>query len=224
MLSTMCPACGWATHSKFFHKVSSDVSIMSPGGTFWSNHNVITILFNFTMYSQRNHHVYGCTHSGHITGYFVKEVWMSGSGTCWTHCGQHCERNHHVLSWVHCEHIAEHFVKEFKMCPLGTLRSHWWVHCDCNQNVPTGHIEITLLSTLWSQSKCAQWAHWIHMAWHILNVFKFSPLGTLWSLVDCNLNVFSMYPLGICPLVPSVITLLVSPEICPRMSSVLVYN
>ena len=28
MLSTMCPACGWATHSKFFHKVSSDVSRM----------------------------------------------------------------------------------------------------------------------------------------------------------------------------------------------------
>ena len=176
---------------------------MSLGGSFWSNHNVISILFDFTMSFQRNHYVYGCTHSRHITGYFVKEVWMSGSATCWTHCGQHCERNYYVMSWVHWEHIDGDIVKEIKMCTAGTLRSHWCVHCDRNQNVPSGHIEITLMGTLWSQSKCAYWAHWTHMARYILNVFKFSPLGTLWSLFDCDHNVFSMYPPGIWPLAPS---------------------
>ena len=128
---------------------------------------------------------------------------MSGSATCWTHCGQHCERNYYVMSWVHCEHIDGNIVKEIKMCTAGTLSSHWCVHCDRNQNVPSGHIEITLMGTLWSQSKCAYWAHWTHMARHILNVFKFPPLGTLWSLVDCDHNVFSMYPPGIWPLAPS---------------------
>jgi hypothetical protein len=59
------------------------------------------------------------------------------------------------------------------------------------------------MGTLWSQSKCAYWAHWTHMARHILNVFKFPPLHTLWSLVDCDHNVFSMYPPGIWPLAPS---------------------
>ena len=41
------------------------------------------------------------------------------------------------------------------------------------------------------------------MAGHIQNVLSMYPLGILESNVDCDLNVFTMYPVGIWALVPS---------------------
>ena len=87
-------------------------------------------------------------HCDHITGQFLKELSMSGSGTCWIHCEEHCERNPYVSHWGHCDHIDGHIVKELNLCPRGTLWSHHWVHCECDQHVPTGHIVIKLMGTL----------------------------------------------------------------------------
>ena len=59
--------------------------------------------------------------SDHITGQVLKELSMSGSGTCWIHCEEHCERNHYISHWGHCDHIDGHIVKELNMCPLGDI-------------------------------------------------------------------------------------------------------
>ena len=53
-------------------------------------------------------------------------------------------------------------------------------------------------------STFGHWAHWGYMAGHILNVFNIWSLGISETHVVCVLNVFSMYPLGILALVPSV--------------------
>ena len=50
---------------------------------------------------------------------------MSGSGTRWVHCEEHCERNHYVSHWGHCDHIDGHIVKELNMCPLGVTNWHF---------------------------------------------------------------------------------------------------
>ena len=53
-------------------------------------------------------------------------------------------------------------------------------------------------------SAFAHWAHYIHITGYILNVSDFCPLDTLWSLIDWILNIFSMCPLIIGALAPSV--------------------
>ena len=109
-----------------------------------------------------------------LLGQFLKELSMSGSGTWWTHCEEHCERNHYISHWGHCDHIDGHIVKELNICPLSTLWSHhwahcdpitgyivnvitmsplgtlwpsWWEHCKCDHHVSTGHIGVTWLGT-----------------------------------------------------------------------------
>ena len=38
------------------------------------------------------------------------------------------------------------FLKMFSMCPLIKVRSNWWAHFECVLNVPTGLIEIKMMS------------------------------------------------------------------------------
>ena len=83
--------------------------------------------------------------------------------------------------WEHCDHISG---GHFKCIWLVTLGLHNQGHSRCDQPFTTGHIEVT---------------HWVD----IQNVANFWSLGTLWSSVVCNHNVFNMCPLGIYPLVPS---------------------
>ena len=83
--------------------------------------------------------------------------------------------------WEHCDHISG---GHFKCIWLVTLGLHNQGHSKCDQKFTTGHIEVT---------------HWVD----IQNVANFWSLGTLWSSVICNHNVFNMCPLGIYPLVPS---------------------
>ena len=74
---------------------------------------------------------------------------------------------------------------------------------------------------MWSHfaehSKCAQlfahWVHWSHMAGYIQNVLSMYPLGTLGSHVDCALNVFTIYLVGIWAPVPSVCICSISSEL-----------
>ena len=68
---------------------------------------------------------------------------------------------------------------------LGTLRSHDWAHSECDHHLPSGYIEFKFVGTFWMWS-------------------TFYPLGTLWTLGACTHNVLPMCPLGIWPLVPSV--------------------
>ena len=82
-------------------------------------------------------------HCDHIIGQFLKELSMSGSGTCWIHWGEHCERNHYVSHWGHCDQIDGDILNVISMYPLGTLESHGWVHFKCDQYLPTGHIIFT---------------------------------------------------------------------------------
>ena len=83
--------------------------------------------------------------------------------------------------WVHCDYISG---RHLKCIQLVTLGSHSRGHSKCAQPFPTGHIGVR---------------YWVN----IHNVPNFWLLGTLWSSVVCDHNVFSMYPLGIYPLVPS---------------------
>ena len=69
------------------------------------------------------------------------------------------------------------------------------------QNVSGGHIVVTLvvhiLNVVW-------WLNVGHIVGQIFNVIKMCPLGTLGSHAVCTHYVFTMCPLGIWVLVPSV--------------------
>ena len=73
----------------------------------------------------------------------------------------------------------------------------------CVSNVPSYVITMCSIGDRWVHSKFNWWAHCDPMMGYILNVFRFYPLGTLWTLCVCESNVSSMYPAGILPLAPS---------------------
>ena len=154
MFFTMYSACPWATHWEFFQKLFSDVITMYSTTCSLSSlriHGKNQLHWGYIVITLKEA-PWG--HWGHISGQFLKELSMSGSGTCWTHCEEHCERNHYVSHWGHCDHIDGHILNELNMCPL---------------------------STLWMWSPYIPWAHWSHMAGYILNVISICPLGTLYS-------------------------------------------
>jgi len=68
-------------------------------------------------------------HCGHIAGYFMKELLMSGSNTWWTHCEGNCERTQGFHS------------KSTQWLP-------WWAHCKSDQHVIPGHTLIKAEDTL----------------------------------------------------------------------------
>ena len=110
----------------------------------------------------------------------------------------------------------------------GCVRTMEWILTKSDQSLAFGYIELFWqgifliysafypLGTLWLDFaeywKCAQlfahWVYWSQMAGHIQNVLNMYPLGILESHVDCDLNVFTMYPVGIWALVSSVCHLL----------------
>ena len=78
-------------------------------------------------------------HCGHISGYFLKEVSMSGSGLWWTHCKQNCERTQGFHS--KCAQGAlwgGDISKVTSMWLQVTLWSKWGVHFKRVQHVPPG--------------------------------------------------------------------------------------
>ena len=87
------------------------------------------------------------------------------------------------------------------------------------ENMPsclaTGYIGVRWLGTFKMYSACAHWAYLGHITGYIQNVLSILSLGILESHVDCDLNVFTMYLVGIWALVPSVI-----PNSCDRMRTV----
>jgi len=66
------------------------------------------------------------------------------------------------------------------------------------------NIGVRWLGTFKMYSVCAHWAYLGHIVEYIQNVLSIWSLGTLESHVDCDLNVFTMYPVGIWALVPSI--------------------
>jgi len=96
-----------------------------------------------------------------------------------------------------------------KKGPQIHARWQYWSHIFVNiENIPgclpTGYIGVRWLGTFKMYSVCAHWAYLGHIVEYIQNVLSIWSLGTLESHVDCDLNVFTMYPVGIWALVPSV--------------------
>ena len=123
MFFTMYPACPWATHWEFFQNLSRNVITMCSTTYSLSSlriHGKNQLNWGYIVITLKEPPWGRCDH---ISGQFLKELSMSGSGTCWIHCEEHCERNHYVRHWGHCDHIDGHIVKELSMCPLGTVRA-----------------------------------------------------------------------------------------------------
>ena len=82
--------------------------------------------------------------TGCCGGNILKEITISGSGSEWWHCEQHCERN----QWVHSK--SPH-------------QMPWWIHSERNQHVPTACIVIESTFTFWKKSPCIWWilCEWI---------------------------------------------------------------
>ena len=91
------------------------------------------------MNSQRTHWVYGWVHCGQIDGYFLKELFVSGSGTWWALFERNSQRTHWVLSK---SYLVGTLVGTFEKYPPLT---HW---------VKVGRIvsEPTMYSA---------WTHWV---------------------------------------------------------------
>ena len=139
ILFKMYPLWTWATHQEFFQNVLRDLPKTYPVGSFKTFQKKLSMWFNFTTNSQRNHWIYGWAHWDQITRYFVKEPLMSGSGTWWAHFDQ--------------------IIKE----PSGfflriTHRVHWWVLLKLTQHLPSDPIKIKVVSTL---RICPPFTHWV---------------------------------------------------------------
>ena len=112
---------------------------MYPLGLFQYNQRESSIWFNFPTNSQRTHWVYGWVHCGQINGYFLKELFVSGSGTWWALFERNSQRTHWVLSK---SYLMGTLVGAFEKYPPLT---HW---------VKAGQIvsEPTI---------CSTWTHWV---------------------------------------------------------------
>jgi len=127
ILIKMYPQCAWATHWEFFQRIPSNLITMYSTIYSMSSLRVcgkIEPHWEFVVSSLKRTH---WAHYGHIFGYSLKEISMSGSDTLWVHFDQNCERTQRVHSQNTCWVI-------------------WWVHFEFDHNVPTNHIEIKVVS------------------------------------------------------------------------------
>ena len=145
-----CPSCAWATHCGFFQKVPINLIKKYPLGLFQCNQRESSIWFNFPTNSQRTQWVYGWVHCGQIDGYFLKEPFVSGSGTWWALFEWNSQRTQWVLS---------------KSYPVGTLVGTFEKYPPLTHWVKVGRIvsEPTMYSP---------WTHWV--------IDPLPPVGTLW--------------------------------------------
>ena len=157
----MCTTCAWATHQEFFQKVPINVITMYPAIYSMSSLRVCDEIephWEFFVISfKRTHWV----HCNHIDGYFVKELLMSGSGTCWAHGESNYERTQGVLSksthWVSCWVLS---------------KSTQWVHSKSTHWV---FWWVLFKSTQWVHS---QSTHWV-LGWVLLKSTHHGPTGFL---------------------------------------------
>ena len=112
---------------------------MYPLGLFQYNQRESSIWFNFPTNSQRTHWVYGWVHCGQINGYFLKELFVSGSGTWWALFERNSQRTHWVLSK---SYLVGTLVGTFEKYPPLT---HW---------VKVGQI-------VSEPSMYSAWTHWV---------------------------------------------------------------
>jgi len=144
---------------------------------------------------------------------------------CFLQCVQHIVPDvSRPYIWIQESHMTRYIVNPINPWPLVTLNffgdtyfeyiQHFthWAHCDQIlpniQNVPNclpiGYIGVRWLGTFKMYSVCACWAYPSHITGYIQNILSIWSLGILESHVDCDLNVFTMYSVGIWAFVPSV--------------------
>ena len=121
ILSTLCPPCSWATHWEFFQKVPSNVI---------KTYSTIYSMSSLRVYVEIEPHWESIVitlnkrpwgHCDHITGYFLKELSMSGSATWWTQCRQNCERAQGIHSKSSHWMLGRYFLKVNSMWPAGYI-------------------------------------------------------------------------------------------------------
>ena len=139
-----------------------------------------------------------------MTGSIVNDISSWPVGTFKHFWNTYFEYIHHITHWAHCDRISPN-VQNVLVC----LRTRF--------------IGVTWLGTFKIYSTCTHWAYWGHMAGYIQNVLSMYPLGTLESHVDCALNVFTIYLVGIWAPVPSVYSFVkpladIAPSTMPKRS------
>ena len=192
----MWPPHDWATHQKFFHKVSRNFITMYPAVYLMSSLRVcgkIEPHWGYIMISLKWTH---WAHCGHISRWFVKELMMSGSAiwlttfwlTFWKkplETFKMCPMVTWLISfWMysqsthqsHCDQIDGYFVKEISIWLLATF----WVNCLKNHNVITMYLlgKTPPAPSAWAQcvSPRQTISSWLR-GWQISNrVVRASPL------------------------------------------------